>query len=99
MALTLKLSTTKGPIFKTLVHAFGSMDETTQLAMHKVSPIYWQTQTSNVHLQIEEGIKKRFETTIIKQYGVDVTRNSTNKLITDAWDSMQRSVCNSIVIK
>ena len=51
------------------------------------------TPTSFVHLQIEEGIKKRFETTIIKQYGVDVTRNSTNKLITDAWDSMQRSVC------
>lgn len=42
--------------------------------------------------EIEDGIKKRFETTIIKQYGVDITRNSTNKLITDAWDSMQRSL-------
>lgn len=44
--------------------------------------------------QITEGIKKKFETTIMFNYGNDIQRNSTNKLITDAWDSMQSSVSN-----
>lgn len=39
-----------------------------------------------------EGVKKRFETSIIYSYGVDIQKNTTNMLITDAWDSMQKSV-------
>ncbi|XP_045158565.2 CD82 antigen-like isoform X2 [Mercenaria mercenaria] len=41
---------------------------------------------------ITEGIKTKFETTIMFNYGNDIQRNSTNKLITDAWDSMQSSL-------
>lgn len=41
---------------------------------------------------IADGIKRRFETTIIKNYGVDIQKNQTNKLITDAWDSMQQAL-------
>jgi hypothetical protein len=29
------------------------------------------------------------------QYGNKIRTNSTNRMITDAWDSMQRKVCNS----
>ena len=29
------------------------------------------------------------------QYGYKTRTNSTNRMITDAWDSMQRKVCNS----
>lgn len=42
--------------------------------------------------EITEGIKEKFETTITLNYGNDIQRNSTNKLITDAWDSMQSSL-------
>ncbi|XP_052777101.1 tetraspanin-4-like isoform X2 [Mya arenaria] len=41
---------------------------------------------------IIEGIQNRFVKTIMYNYGVDVQRNSTNKLITDAWDSMQQAL-------
>lgn len=41
---------------------------------------------------IADGVKKRFETTIIYNYGVEIQKNSTNKLITDAWDSMQQAL-------
>lgn len=41
---------------------------------------------------LAEGIKKRFETTIIYNYGIDIQKNTTNKLITDAWDSMQQTL-------
>ncbi|KAL4235782.1 Tetraspanin-18 [Mactra antiquata] len=42
--------------------------------------------------EIAQDIKKKFETTILYNYGNDIQRNSTNKLITDAWDSMQSSL-------
>ncbi|XP_052257032.1 CD151 antigen-like isoform X3 [Dreissena polymorpha] len=42
--------------------------------------------------EITNDVKKKFETTIIFNYGVDVQRNSSNKLITDAVDSMQQAL-------
>lgn len=42
--------------------------------------------------QITEDIKSKLEYTLQTQYGQDVRGNTTNRLITDAWDSMQRKV-------
>lgn len=42
--------------------------------------------------QISEDIKTKLEYTLQTQYGQDVRGNTTNRLITDAWDSMQRKV-------
>ena len=36
------------------------------------------------------------ESTLQTQYGQDVRGNTTNRLITDAWDSMQRKVSPQI---
>ncbi|XP_078318981.1 tetraspanin-18B-like isoform X5 [Crassostrea virginica] len=40
--------------------------------------------------KISEDIKTKLESTLQTQYGQDVRGNTTNRLITDAWDSMQR---------
>jgi len=37
------------------------------------------------------------EDTLKEHYGVDLRKNSENRLITDAWDSMQRSVSDYTV--
>ncbi|KAL3867848.1 hypothetical protein ACJMK2_040694 [Sinanodonta woodiana] len=42
--------------------------------------------------EISDKIKERFKVTIIKQYGIDIQRNTTNKMLTDAWDSMQQAL-------
>lgn len=47
-------------------------------------------------LQISEDIKTKLESTLQTQYGQDVRGNTTNRLITDAWDSMQRKVSPQI---
>ncbi|XP_048764349.1 tetraspanin-18-like isoform X3 [Ostrea edulis] len=39
---------------------------------------------------ISEDIKKKLEYTLENQYGREIRANTTNRLITDAWDSMQR---------
>ncbi|XP_062591273.1 tetraspanin-18B-like isoform X3 [Saccostrea cucullata] len=39
---------------------------------------------------ITDDIKQKLEQTLQNQYGMDVRGNTTNRLITDAWDSMQR---------
>jgi hypothetical protein len=38
------------------------------------------------------NLETRFKTTIQENYGVDLMKNSENRLITDAWDAMQRTV-------
>ncbi|XP_061192469.1 tetraspanin-18B-like isoform X3 [Saccostrea echinata] len=42
--------------------------------------------------QITEDIKVKLERTLQNQYGMDVRGNTTNRLVTDAWDSMQRKL-------
>ena len=42
--------------------------------------------------QLEEDVSEYFKKTLILNYGVDVDKNTTNRLITDAWDAMQRQV-------
>ncbi|XP_022318036.2 tetraspanin-18-like isoform X4 [Crassostrea virginica] len=42
--------------------------------------------------KISEDIKTKLESTLQTQYGQDVRGNTTNRLITDAWDSMQRKL-------
>jgi hypothetical protein len=42
--------------------------------------------------QITLNLETRFKTTIQENYGVDLMKNSENRLITDAWDAMQRTV-------
>ncbi|XP_078318984.1 uncharacterized protein LOC111121175 isoform X7 [Crassostrea virginica] len=46
--------------------------------------------------KISEDIKTKLESTLQTQYGQDVRGNTTNRLITDAWDSMQRKVSPQI---
>ncbi|XP_069128333.1 tetraspanin-18B-like isoform X1 [Argopecten irradians] len=41
--------------------------------------------------ELQEDLTEHFKTSIIKHYGVDVERNSFNRLVTDAWDAMQRT--------
>ncbi|XP_056019988.1 tetraspanin-18-like isoform X8 [Ostrea edulis] len=41
---------------------------------------------------ISEDIKKKLEYTLENQYGREIRANTTNRLITDAWDSMQRKL-------
>jgi hypothetical protein len=42
--------------------------------------------------QITLNLETRFKDTIKENYGVDLMKNSENRLITDAWDAMQRTV-------
>lgn len=37
-------------------------------------------------------MKRRFEDTLEYNYNVDIIKNSENRLLTDAWDAMQRTV-------
>ncbi|KAK3090961.1 hypothetical protein FSP39_016074 [Pinctada imbricata] len=41
---------------------------------------------------IQRDIKTKLKDSIAHQYGVEVRTNATNKLVTDAWDSMQRKL-------
>ncbi|KAK3089243.1 hypothetical protein FSP39_002057 [Pinctada imbricata] len=41
---------------------------------------------------LDEGIKGFFKKTVERQYGVDINRNADNRLVTDAWDAMQRTL-------
>ena len=45
--------------------------------------------------QITVEIKDKMKASVKYQYGNKIRTNSTNRMITDAWDSMQRKVCNS----
>jgi len=47
--------------------------------------------------QITLNLEKRFENTLQQNYGVDLIKNSENRLITDAWDAMQRTVGTRII--
>ncbi|XP_052058610.1 tetraspanin-18-like isoform X2 [Mytilus californianus] len=42
--------------------------------------------------KITEGMKRRFEDTLEYNYNVDIIKNSENRLLTDAWDAMQRTL-------
>lgn len=42
--------------------------------------------------ELSDKIKERLVYTVTKQYGVDLRSSGENRLITDAWDSMQRSL-------
>lgn len=42
--------------------------------------------------ELSDSIQARLVYTVTKQYGVDLRSSSENRLITDAWDSMQRSL-------
>lgn len=42
--------------------------------------------------KLSDQIKDHLVHTVTKQYGVDLRSSSENRLITDAWDSMQRSL-------
>ena len=42
--------------------------------------------------KITLNLETRFKTTIQENYGVDLMKNSENRLITDAWDAMQRTL-------
>ena len=47
---------------------------------------------SSVTFQLSHEIKDRLFTSLTLHYGVELRSSSENRLITDAWDSMQRSV-------
>ncbi|KAL5017657.1 hypothetical protein ScPMuIL_007246 [Solemya velum] len=42
--------------------------------------------------QLSEHIKDHFEYTLHEQYGLNTERNSENRLVTEAWDSMQQTL-------
>jgi hypothetical protein len=42
--------------------------------------------------QLQNGLKTALKQTLSNHYGMDVTKNSQNRLITDGWDSMQQAV-------
>jgi len=43
-------------------------------------------------MQISVDLKEKFRTTIQVQYGYETRTNTENRLVTDAWDSLQRKV-------
>lgn len=42
--------------------------------------------------KISANLQERFKATLQDQYGIDLIKNSENRLITDAWDAMQRTL-------
>ncbi|GFS11242.1 tetraspanin [Elysia marginata] len=42
--------------------------------------------------EVESNIQLRMRNTLTKHYGVELTRNSQNRRITEAWDAMQRQL-------
>ena len=64
-----------------------------------LSPLRCNTTSLNMAepFQLSDKIKERLFNTVTTQYGVDLRSSSENRLITDAWDSMQRSVSTCIV--
>lgn len=42
--------------------------------------------------QVESNIQFRMRSTLEKNYGIELTRNSQNRRITEAWDAMQRQL-------
>lgn len=42
--------------------------------------------------QLSGEVKNKIFVSLQKGYGIELRKNSQNRLITDAWDSLQRSV-------
>lgn len=62
------------------------------LALVLLSLIAGSTLAFLFRTQLSGHVKENIQTTLSGRYGIDLRKNSQNQLITDAWDSLQRSL-------